>query len=60
MVYLQAESYENGDSSLYGPEKLLEKDVVVVTFNYRLGLLGKRYLRQSRAHSRRDRFQQVF
>lgn len=41
MVYLQAESYENGDSSLYGPEKLIEKDVVVVTFNYRLGLLGE-------------------
>ncbi|KAI1292264.1 Venom carboxylesterase-6 [Halotydeus destructor] len=40
MVYLQAESYENGDSSLYGPEKLVEKDVLVVTFNYRLGLLG--------------------
>lgn len=40
MVYVQAESFENGDSSLYGPEKLLEKDVVVVTFNYRLGILG--------------------
>lgn len=40
MVYIQAESFENGDSSLYGPEKLLDKEVVVVTFNYRLGLLG--------------------
>lgn len=41
MVYIQAESFENGDSSLYGPEKLLDKEVVVVTFNYRLGLLGE-------------------
>lgn len=41
MVYMQAESFENGDSSLYGPEKLLEKEVVVVTFNYRLGILGE-------------------
>lgn len=41
MVYVQAESFENGDSALYGPEKLLEKDVVLVTFNYRLGLLGE-------------------
>jgi len=40
MVYIQAESFENGDSSLYGPEKLLDKEVVVVTFNYRLGILG--------------------
>lgn len=40
MVYIQAESFENGDSSLYGPEKLLDKEVVIVTFNYRLGILG--------------------
>lgn len=40
MVYIQAESFENGDASLYGPDKLIDKDVVVVTFNYRLGLLG--------------------
>ncbi|CAK9254046.1 unnamed protein product, partial [Sphagnum jensenii] len=35
-----AESFENGDSALYGAEKLLDRDVVVVTFNYRVGLLG--------------------
>lgn len=37
---LLAESFENGDSALYGAEKLLDRDVVVVTFNYRVGLLG--------------------
>lgn len=40
MVYIQAESFENGDSSLYGPEKFIDRDLVIVTFNYRLGLLG--------------------
>lgn len=40
MVYIHAESYENGDSSLYGSEKLLDQDIVLVTFNYRLGILG--------------------
>lgn len=40
MVYIQAESFENGDASLYGPDKFIDKDVVIVTFNYRLGLLG--------------------
>ncbi|XP_054168154.1 cholinesterase 2-like [Oppia nitens] len=40
MVYIQAESFENGDSALYGGEYLMDKDVVVVTFNYRVGILG--------------------
>lgn len=30
----------NGDMSLYGPDYLMELDVVVVTFNYRLGAFG--------------------
>lgn len=40
MVYIQAESFENGDSSLYGADKLVDHQVVLVTFNYRLGVLG--------------------
>ena len=40
MVYVQAESFENGDSSLYGADKLVDNQVVLVTFNYRLGVLG--------------------
>lgn len=31
----------SGNSDTYGPEYLLINDVVVVTINYRLGLLGK-------------------
>ena len=32
-----------GDSTdnLYGPQYLIQEDIVVVTFNYRLGPLGK-------------------
>ncbi|XP_053207980.1 acetylcholinesterase-like isoform X2 [Panonychus citri] len=40
MVYIHGESFENGDGSIYGPEKLMEKQVIVITFNYRLGILG--------------------
>lgn len=27
--------------SSYGPDQLVSEDVIVVTFNYRLGILGK-------------------
>ncbi|GAB1863192.1 Carboxylic ester hydrolase [Camponotus japonicus] len=30
----------SGDSSFYGPDYIVEKDVVLVTLNYRLGALG--------------------
>jgi len=40
MVFLHAESFENGDPSYYGPEKLLDQDIVLVTLKYRLGILG--------------------
>ncbi|CAG2174552.1 unnamed protein product, partial [Oppiella nova] len=40
LVYIQAESFESGDSALYGGEYLMDKEVVVVTFNYRVGILG--------------------
>lgn len=30
----------NGNSERFGPDYLLEKDVVIVTFNYRLGVFG--------------------
>jgi len=30
----------SGDSSIHGPDYIVEKDVVLVTLNYRLGCLG--------------------
>lgn len=35
--------YGSGSSELYGPDYLITEDVVVVTINYRLGLLGNKY-----------------
>jgi carboxylesterase type B len=31
----------SGDRTVYGPDFLVDEQVVVVTFNYRLGVLGK-------------------
>ena len=32
--------FGSGNEDLYGPEFLITEDVVLVTINYRLGLLG--------------------
>ncbi|XP_037520132.1 cocaine esterase [Rhipicephalus sanguineus] len=40
MVFVHGGNFETGASSQYGPQKLVDKDVVVVTINYRLGILG--------------------
>jgi carboxylesterase type B len=34
-------SHGSGDIAMYGPDYLLDYDVVMVTCNYRLGALGK-------------------
>ena len=42
MVWFHGGGFTAGDSStrLYGPEFLLDKDVILVTVNYRLGIFG--------------------
>ncbi|CAH0404429.1 unnamed protein product [Chilo suppressalis] len=42
MIYIHGGGFRNGSgsASLYGADFLVEKDVVVVTINYRLGALG--------------------
>jgi len=40
LVLIPGEDYKNGDSMLYPPHLLAHKEVLVVTFNYRLGALG--------------------
>lgn len=42
MVWVHGGGFVSGDGSdiLYGPRNLLDRDVILVTFNYRLGPLG--------------------
>ncbi|XP_031828400.1 cholinesterase-like [Nomia melanderi] len=42
MAWIYGGSFAGGstNTSIYGPDLLIEQDVVVVTFNYRLGALG--------------------
>lgn len=42
MVYIHGGGFKfgSGNTDMYGPDFLVEKDVVVVTINYRLGALG--------------------
>jgi para-nitrobenzyl esterase len=40
MVYIHGGAFQTGESDDYGPSKLLDEGVVVVTINYRLGSLG--------------------
>ena len=42
MVWIHGGGFQFGsaNSEMYGPERLLEEDVVLVTLNYRLGALG--------------------
>lgn len=43
MVWIPGGGFSSGHGglSLYGPQYLLDKDVVVASFNYRVGPLGK-------------------
>jgi para-nitrobenzyl esterase len=40
MVYIHGGAFQTGESDDYGPRKLVDQGVVVVTINYRLGSLG--------------------
>lgn len=43
IVFVHGGAYVGGSgaTALYGPELFLDKDVVLVTINYRLGIMGK-------------------
>lgn len=41
MVFMHGGAWIAGDGATYQPNYLLDKDIVLVTFNYRLGPLGK-------------------
>ena len=40
MVWIHGGSFTYGEGNTYDPQKLVEKGVIVVNFNYRLGALG--------------------
>jgi len=42
MVWIHGGSFSigSGGSSFHGPDYIVEKDIVLVTLNYRLGVLG--------------------
>lgn len=42
MVWIHGGCYKGGSATpvVYGPDHILTEDVVLVTINYRLGLLG--------------------
>ncbi|XP_031622630.1 esterase E4-like [Contarinia nasturtii] len=40
IVYVMGEAFQSGSAQHYGPDFFIEKDVIVVTFNYRLGPIG--------------------
>jgi carboxylesterase type B len=43
LVFIHGGAYYGGSGSteMYGPEYFMDQDVVLVTFNYRLAMLGK-------------------
>ncbi|XP_074595180.1 esterase E4-like isoform X2 [Brevipalpus obovatus] len=49
MVFMGSGNFENDDSSVFGPEKLMDKNIVLVTFNHRIGILG--YLNSGDQHA---------
>jgi carboxylesterase type B len=40
LVFVHGGEFFAGSSQLYGPDRFMKEDVVLVTINYRLGLLG--------------------
>nr|XP_018902311.1 PREDICTED: venom carboxylesterase-6-like [Bemisia tabaci] len=40
MIFFHGGNFDAGSSATYGPELMLDKDICLVTVNYRLGVLG--------------------
>lgn len=50
MVWIHGGAYYmgsgNGDTDRFGPDYMLDRDIVLVTINYRLGPLGMNFVSQ--------------
>jgi len=53
MVWIHGGGFysSSGDMNFYGPDYIIRKDIVLVTLNYRLGVLGTLFIRQLDKHS---------
>lgn len=40
LVFLHGGNFDSGSGNYYGPQALVDQNIVVVTLNYRLGVLG--------------------
>ena len=40
MVFVHGGGFTTGESNMYGPSYLLDRNIILVTLNYRLGPLG--------------------
>ncbi|GFV73674.1 bile salt-activated lipase [Trichonephila clavipes] len=40
MIFIHGGNFEEGSANIYGPEKLMDKGIILVTFNYRIGVFG--------------------
>ena len=40
MVWFHGGGFVSGQASMYGPEHLMDRDIILVTVSYRLGPLG--------------------
>lgn len=43
MIWFHGGGYVKGSSSQFGPQFMMREDIVLVTVNYRLGVLGNDY-----------------
>lgn len=44
MVYIFGGAFKSGTKDTYKPDFLIENDVVLVIFNYRMSILGKKHI----------------
>lgn len=58
MVFIHGGGFQEGSSrtDLYGPEFLMTADIVLVTLNYRLGMLGIHLIQSPYRHLTKNQF----
>lgn len=60
MFWIYGGSFREGSALFYGPDYLMKEEVVVVTFNYRLGFFGLYLLSQVFYNNFHSKFCRIF